>query len=258
MKKATDLSKTANSGEKGKAYKPKVEGYLGIVAACVADRLAAYYKGDSYCADWRNDLLGAGAKALIPLLALDDRGKPDIHRLSKPVKYVRKAIKDAIEDYWQEHHKAIHMPASTRREWVERGEELPQFNFECINDVYAPLTENWTEGERTWYAKRTGTEKLIEAEETIVFLEESICADELDKAIIRARMGDADLIIHACEEIKPIHVADVAEQLGITEWQVQKRLDAMEQRYYAHPDIDRRVPKENRQQQPPRQSSDVA
>ncbi len=230
---------------------------LWLVAVCVSDFC------DLYGTDRANEYFAAGQAKLAEFL--------DGNKLTKPIPYVRKAIKRAILDHWQT-DRQLAIPPSTRRDMVNRGETPPDHVRHSWHDVFdgggirAPFDEHEAfdpmedpikeksrssggdlinipyvgESERQWSAPEcrfAAWSQIIETLE-VVF---SLCRDDLDRAIVECRLDG-----FASIDDSPVHVSDVARQLGIRKSEVSERLNRLERRYYKY--VSRRLPTKKRTQ----------
>lgn len=228
---------------------------LWLVAVCVSDFC------DLYGTDRANEYFAAGQRKLTEFL--DDDG-----RLTRPIPVVRKSIKHAILRHWQK-DKQLAIPPSTRRDMVKRGETPPDRVRHSWHDVFdgggvrAPFDEHeefdplndpikpgdrskggdldnipFAASESQWFAPEcrfAAWSQIIETLE-VVF---SLCRDDLDREIVNCRLDGFTAIDDA-----PVHVSDVARQLGIPKAEVVDRLERLERRYYKY--VNRSVPTKRR------------
>jgi len=216
---------------------PQTPGYLALVLAEVAKFLDA--NGER--SDLRNELIAVGLLAITPYLQ-ESAGTRTVSKLTKPAEYVRKVIRQKIVEHWQT-DRQLSIPPSTRRGMVSRGETPPDHKRHSIQNVFQDDSINpdlWQYNAlHKWEVPQCDHDSdWLEIEDTYHFVL-SQCQDTTDRAIVEARLDNFRSI-----NDDPLSESVVAEQLGISEYEVSFRLKAIEARSYAA--IGRRVHQGNR------------
>jgi len=232
---------------------------LWLVAVCVSDFC------DLNGVDRSNDYFAAGQLKLVELFDRDDEGNLLVDDngtalLSKPIPYVRRAIKNAITENWQT-DRQLAIPRTTRRGMDKRGETPPDHTSHSLDALFdskgyrpdaqrsdgTPDSSEWFSGDNTpgpgedqWFAPECRYKQWSRIIETLEFVY-SNCRDDLDRQIVEARLDG-----FASIDSDPVHEDDVALQLGITTYEVHERLNRLERRYYKQLD---RIPPTKRQTQ---------
>lgn len=186
-------------------------------------------------AEAKHELFSAGQVALAKYLKQVDGQE---YRLTKPTKYVAKLVRQAVEDSWQRSN-TVYIKPSTRRDLVDRGDEFEDPSIHSWHNCFSssgPIpVNNHTTGRATgtephWaescFARPSYGEQWSELIATLDVIY-SLCQNDFDREVVDARLGHLDSF-----SILPVHVSDVAAQLGIKESSVKECLDRLERRYY--------------------------
>lgn len=195
-----------------------IDSYLSIVAQEVA-RLCDQ-KGIGYRDKTRRDeLFGAGQLALATILNSSPSGS-----------YVRTVVRRAIARHYQTDRQAA-VPITTYKRG-KRGPKPEQLPDNC-DWLFAPTSQSSYDD---W--------KEVIATYQILF---SLSRDEIDRLLIYALTDGLSVDEILQQQITyPVHIADAARAVGLSESAADRRIRDLESRYYLY--VRKRKPTRQRQQ----------